>query len=572
MLTSYLRLAVLALIVFVASACEQRVQPFYNPANVPVPKELLATPLEDIGDAIKRAGDSQKWKMTDTGPGEIEGIFRIRTHQATVRIEYSTIVYSITYVSSINLLDDGTGIHRNYNKWVRNLESAINRNLKDLAISEARAPVSEHDQAMLDAWKRAENSTDPLVLQEFMDTYENSPFNVLAQKRLNELAQLRTGGIKKFDPTGLWQVTVTYKGGTGNSNWCGGNRKWNFTLDMVRGKISRTVYDSRSALNVTGENSQDYVYLHFDYPTGGGKWEWTERFTLDRDEKRLTLTSEGGAPSGCTGTLGVHMKKVDTVGSTSGAPASTSTYSSRYDPTGNWRVIVRYVRGADNLNNCPRNGRWEFVLTLPRGKFSKTQWDGDLPLYIEGENSDTFFDLNLNGPLYSGEFEWTDRFAIDSDEERFEAKADGACPGIMKLYMKKVDTVGSTSSAPASLPARSGFDPTGLWQVNATYTSSSGASSSCIQNVNWNFTLDFHRGNISRTVYSGRTPLYLNGGNNPDSVDLTINVPDGGTAWRWTERFVLDGPEKFFRATSPSGGGTYGQCHGVIGMRMTKID
>ncbi len=436
-----MRLTALVLIAFVVNACEQRVQPFYNPTNVPIPENLSLSSLEEISEAIKQAGVSQKWSMKDIGPGQIEGTYRIRTHKAVVRIDYSAINYSITYVSSTNLLDDGIGIHRNYNSWIRNLETAINARLRSLAGSGNSRAITTDDKAMLEAWKRAEKSGDPLILQDFMDEYGDGPFADLAQKRLNELAHIRAGGVKKFDPTGLWHIAVSYKGGNGNSSWCGSGRTWNFTLDLTRGKISRTVYDSRYGLHVTGENSEDYVYLHFDYPTGGSQWEWTERFKLDRNEKRLSLSAEGGAPSGCTGTLGVYMKKVDTVGSVSSTPA--------------------------------QNGR---------------------------------------------------------------------------------------------------FDPTGLWRVYATYNSSSGTSASCIQIVKWNFTLDFHRGKISRAAYSGRTALYLNGENSPDFIDLQVNVPDGGTLWKWTERFTLDGPDKFFRAESPSGGGNYGQCHGVIGMRMTKIE
>lgn len=442
-----IRLATLVLIAFVVNACEQRTQPFYNPTNVPIPKSLSFTSLEEVGTLIKQAGASQNWSMTDAGPGQIDGVFRIRTHKAKVRIDYSTINYSITYVSSINLLDNGVGIHRNYNKWIRNLESAINANLATRSSSTNSKNLSTNDKAMLEAWKRAEKTNDPLVLQDFMDEYGDGPFADLAQKRLDELAQIRTGGVRKFNPTGMWQVVVTYKGGNGNSSWCGSGKTWKFTLDLKRGKISQTVWVDRYGLFVSGENSDDYVDLHFDYPTGGSLWKWTERFVLDRNEKRLTLNAEGGAPSGCTGTLGVHMRKVDSVGS-----------------------------------------------------------------------------------------------------------------------------VSSTLGAPASPPAKyDTFDPTGPWRVYATYNSSSGTSASCIQIVKWNFTLDFHRGKISRTVYSGRTALYLNGENNPDFVDLQVNVPEGGTLWKWTERFVLDGPDKFFRAESPSGGGLYGQCHGIIGMRFKKV-
>jgi len=51
---------------------------------------------------------------------------------ARVAIAYSTRSYSITYKDSHTMNYDGATIHRNYNKWVRNLEILINRQLSSL--------------------------------------------------------------------------------------------------------------------------------------------------------------------------------------------------------------------------------------------------------------------------------------------------------------------------------------------------------------------------------------------------------------------------------------------------------
>ncbi|WP_288902663.1 hypothetical protein [uncultured Sneathiella sp.] len=565
----YFRVLTLVFVVFLASGCQERIQPIYNPENVPVPQGLVFTSLEEVGKAIKQAGASKNWKMTDTGPGKIEGVLRIRTHKATVRIDYSLISYSITYVSSVNLLADSYGIHRNYNQWVRELEAAINMNLSALANTTKIGNLTSDDKTMLEDWKRVQNSSDPLALQEFMDTYSDGPFIGPAQDRLDLLAHRRVSGVKTFDPTGNWRVTVRYQRGSGNINACPKNARWSFILDFRRGKFSNTYWDGNLPLYLTGENYDDLVDLKLNGPRGSGDFEWTERFRLDSNEARFKAKTEGG----CPGTMTLYMKKIDAVGGGESASGQGSGNYSGFDPTGNWQVIVRYLRGADNISACPNSGRWDFVLNFQRGKFSETHWDGTLPLYVEGQNFDDFVDLKLSGPLYSGEFEWTEKFRIDRNEEWFEAKADGACPGTMKLHMKKADTVGDISGASGQVSENyNGFDPTGTLQVFANYKSSSGASASCIQNVNWSFPLDFHRGIISKVVYSGRTALHLNGENNPGHVDLQINVPAGGTLWRWTERFVLDGPDKFFRAESPSGGGHYGQCHGVISMRMQKTN
>ncbi len=300
----------LAVIAVLATACEQRVQPIYNPTNVPIPQSLAFTSLEEIGEGIKRAGASQNWQMTDKGAGEIEAVLKIRTHKANVRIDYSQISYSITYVSSINLLENGAGIHRNYNTWVRQLESAINVNLQKLATTTKNEQLTTGDKAMMEAWKQAENTNDPLVLQDFMDRYGDGPYAAAAQQRLNELAQLRTSGVKRFDPTGTWRVVATYKANTGNTSWCGRDNTWVFLLDFRKGRFSRTYWSGRAGLYVTGENADDFVNLKFDYPEGGHQWKWTERFKLDSGDERLTATSTtGGTPPGCSGTIGVHMVK-----------------------------------------------------------------------------------------------------------------------------------------------------------------------------------------------------------------------------------------------------------------------
>lgn len=297
-------------ICFMVSSCQERIQPIYNPSNVLIPQSLSLTSLEEIGITIKQAGASQNWKMTDAGPGKIGGVLSIRTHQATVRIDYSLISYSITYVSSINLKDVGYGIHKNYNSWIRDLESAINVYLLKQALVVKNESLNSDDIAMLEAWNQAETSDNPLVLQKFIDTYGNSPFAALAQDRLNLLAQQRVSGVKRFDPTGKWWVVASYKGGVGNTSWCARDNTWTFVLDLKKGRISETFWNGRAGLYVTGENSDDFVDLNFDYPGGGHQWKWTERFRLDSGDKRFIATSIGGGiPPGCTGTIGVHMTK-----------------------------------------------------------------------------------------------------------------------------------------------------------------------------------------------------------------------------------------------------------------------
>ena len=75
--------------------------------------------------AIIEAGISRQWVMTPAGPGVINGRLAQRGHAAEIRVTYTPQSYNIQYVGSQNLLASGGQIHRNYNRWVHNLDQDI---------------------------------------------------------------------------------------------------------------------------------------------------------------------------------------------------------------------------------------------------------------------------------------------------------------------------------------------------------------------------------------------------------------------------------------------------------------
>jgi len=88
----------------------------------PVPAEKT---LSEVYDAIVEGGLVRNWKIRQIEPGHAEGSLLVRSHVAKVDIYYDTDNYSIEYKDSENLeYEDGT-IHGNYNKWVQNLDRAI---------------------------------------------------------------------------------------------------------------------------------------------------------------------------------------------------------------------------------------------------------------------------------------------------------------------------------------------------------------------------------------------------------------------------------------------------------------
>lgn len=75
--------------------------------------------------AIMKAGLNRQWMMTDAGPGVIKGRQQARDHTANIIVQYSANSYIIKYDSSVNLMASGGQIHKNYNRWVHNLDKDI---------------------------------------------------------------------------------------------------------------------------------------------------------------------------------------------------------------------------------------------------------------------------------------------------------------------------------------------------------------------------------------------------------------------------------------------------------------
>lgn len=82
-----------------------------------------------VKDAILKAGQQRKWIMSEAAPGVINARQQSRDHIAEVRINYTATSYSITYANSQNLKASGGKIHKNYNRWIYNLDKDIQLNL-----------------------------------------------------------------------------------------------------------------------------------------------------------------------------------------------------------------------------------------------------------------------------------------------------------------------------------------------------------------------------------------------------------------------------------------------------------
>ena len=101
-----------------------------------------ATPIRDVQTpvygrsvtqvekAIMEAGRNRGWIMKRVQPGVINAHLNAsRGQQVDVRIDYSANDYQISYVSSQNVKKARGRIHRNYARWVDNLDKDIKSNL-----------------------------------------------------------------------------------------------------------------------------------------------------------------------------------------------------------------------------------------------------------------------------------------------------------------------------------------------------------------------------------------------------------------------------------------------------------
>jgi hypothetical protein len=112
--------------------CVSVVAPVSNLENQPVSVNKPSVTLDEVGNAIVRAGASLSMTMRKVRPGLITATYTPRELSATMEIRYDSKQYSITYKDSQGLKYDGSQIHKTYNNWVRSLDDRIRVQLSTL--------------------------------------------------------------------------------------------------------------------------------------------------------------------------------------------------------------------------------------------------------------------------------------------------------------------------------------------------------------------------------------------------------------------------------------------------------
>jgi len=117
-------------ILLVVASCSGRSQPLYSGLLRPVPTIAQTLDREEIGRVIQRAAVRRGWLVEPMGDNKVRITLNVRKHQAIADITYSSKTFKTTYVKSTNLNYDGKSIHTNYNRWVKNLEMDIEKELQ----------------------------------------------------------------------------------------------------------------------------------------------------------------------------------------------------------------------------------------------------------------------------------------------------------------------------------------------------------------------------------------------------------------------------------------------------------
>jgi hypothetical protein len=125
MMSRFSRFSLIAALLLGVAACTSK--PVMNVENRTPPAAVRSE--DDMRRAILAALQSRQWTVERADSGNIMALIQRRSHQAEISIPYSATSYSIRYRDSRNLGYKNGKIHRNYNKWIHNLDRSIQQQL-----------------------------------------------------------------------------------------------------------------------------------------------------------------------------------------------------------------------------------------------------------------------------------------------------------------------------------------------------------------------------------------------------------------------------------------------------------
>lgn len=142
-MSSLLRAALITLALLTAAGCTSK--PVLNtqhdlPANAQVSEEKMKT-------VIVNALQKREWTVQRLSPQRVQAEITVRNqYYAAIDITYTRNSYAITYRDSRELAYKDGKIHRNYNRWVNNLDSDIMAGLRSNGANEAGTAAQLFEQ------------------------------------------------------------------------------------------------------------------------------------------------------------------------------------------------------------------------------------------------------------------------------------------------------------------------------------------------------------------------------------------------------------------------------------------
>jgi len=124
-MSRFSRFSLIAALLLGVAACTSK--PVMNVENRTPPAAVRSE--DDMRRAILTALQSRQWTVERADRGNIMALIQRRSHQAEISIPYSATSYSNRYRDSQNLGYKNGKIHRNYNKWIHNLDRSIQQQL-----------------------------------------------------------------------------------------------------------------------------------------------------------------------------------------------------------------------------------------------------------------------------------------------------------------------------------------------------------------------------------------------------------------------------------------------------------
>ena len=142
-MSSLLRATLIALTLLTAAGCTSK--PVLNtqhelPADIQISEEKMKT-------VIVTALQKRNWTVQRLSPQLVQAEITIRNqYYAAIDIRYTRNSYAITYRDSRDLGYKDGKIHRNYNRWVNNLDRDIMAGLRSNGANEAGSAAQLFEQ------------------------------------------------------------------------------------------------------------------------------------------------------------------------------------------------------------------------------------------------------------------------------------------------------------------------------------------------------------------------------------------------------------------------------------------